>query len=59
MIEIHELVIQARVEDPPAAALRATDGPQMMGHTAEQDALIELIAQRVLARLRDEQGDWA
>ncbi|WP_176219567.1 DUF5908 family protein [Chromobacterium haemolyticum] len=57
MIEIQELIIQARVED--GAPVPTAGWPQVAATPAEQEALIERIAAQVLASLRDQQEDWA
>ncbi|MCP1293296.1 MULTISPECIES: DUF5908 family protein [Chromobacterium] len=57
MIEIHELIIQVRVDDTIPVGVASK--PQWMDHQAEQSALIELITEQVLARLREKQEDWA
>lgn len=57
MIEIQELIIQARVEDD--APVPIAGWPQVAATPAEQEVLIERIATQVLASLRDQQEDWA
>ena len=58
-IEIHELIIQARIGDGstqgnPSSAKSVQSSYQY----SQQQALIEQITQRVLEHLRDEQGGW-
>ncbi len=56
-IEIHELIIQARVEDQGDRQPRPVQIPNVQVRL-HQDALIESITQRVLERLRDAREDW-
>ncbi|MGI4857600.1 MAG: DUF5908 family protein [Janthinobacterium lividum] len=53
MIEIHELIIEARITDG-ADGMHATSRPGATLAPADEERLIERITRRVVARLREE-----